>query len=65
MAHGRLLLVLAGNGIGRFLSGLVDAIHHGPFAGVGAPSQQHTALLVLDIAGDAHQPQEIVTDFLA
>ena len=54
--HAGLLLDLAGNGIGRFLSGLVDAIHHGPFAGVGTTPQQHTALLVLDIAGDAHEP---------
>ena len=27
--------------------------------------KQHTTLLVFNIAGDAHQPQEIVTDFLA
>ena len=63
--HASLFLDLTRHRVGRFLARLINAIHHGPLAGIGTPAKQHTTLLVFNIAGDAHQPQEIVTDFLA
>ncbi len=62
--HAGFLLDFTGDGVGRLLARFVDAIDHGPFAGVGAPSEQHTAALVLDIAGDSDQPKKIMADFL-